>query len=290
MALMQAYIDDSASQIGERTLWMAGYLNSAANWSLFSQAWAVELEQAPAIGYLKMSDALYFKGEFMGWTADQRNEKLRGLARVIRHFQPVSFGMSISLAKFEKRVAGVAPYGLNAYYVGANLVLDKVAAYAKLRDLAPPIDFFFDQHEGLDANLSLFLDAMKEYMPRERSGMVGGAYFRDEKAVLPIQAADMLTWYLRRNDEGSDSGFLLVGLPDIVGSEHFETAIPEEVMIAWGQAMSRLPQAAVPHTARQWKKLKLDIRAAKAKGFVPPYGSRWKNRIAKFFGYPRIPG
>jgi len=286
---MQAYIDDSASQTGECVLWLAGYLNSAGDWAMFSQAWDDELKQAPSIGYLKMSEALFFKGEFKGWDTAQRDEKLRGFARVIRHFQPASFGMSISLAQFDKWVSGKGPHGLSAYYLCAHMVIQKVAEFAKSRDLIPPIDFFFDQHDGLNSTLNLVKDALVENMPRQQRRMVGGAFFRDDKDVLPIQAADMLAWYLRRTDEGSDTSFLSIGLSEIVGVEHFESKIPEDALQHFGAEFSKFPRQVMPDSRIKWKKFRRDLTAAKARGFIPPYGTKWKNIIARLIGYPRIP-
>jgi hypothetical protein len=119
--------------------------------------------------------------------------------------------------------------------------------------------------------------------------MVGQVFFRDDKLVLPIQAADMLAWYLRRNDEGSDSSFLQVELPQIVGTEHFECPIPENALREWGIQFAKFPQAAIPSSERGWKRLTKHLREQKSRGFVPPYGSKWRNRIARWFGYPRIP-
>jgi hypothetical protein len=296
LAMMQAYIDESASQKGERMLWMAGYLNSASNWALFSEAWDEELRQAPAINYLKMSEALFFKGEFRGWTAAERDEKLRGLARVIRHFRPASFGMAISLAQFDAWVCGLNPFGLDAHYVVANLVIAKVADYSSTRGMVPPIDFFFDQHDGLEPSVRLFLDAMVEGMPKPHRKWVGQALFKDEKEVLPIQAADMLAWYLRRRSEGSNSDFLLVDLPDIAGVEHFETIVPEAAIKGWGEAFAKMPAEAMSRTPAQWKRLKKELTAIKSKGFEPPYGTPMRNWIgrnarwlARLLGYPVPP-
>ena len=107
MAFLRAFTDDSASDVGDRRLFMAGYMNRTELWARFAEAWAEELRGAPSIEYLKMAEAQNLRDQFdwrKGWTEEKRDEKLRGLARVIRHFNPISFQMSI-----DRRVALVRP-------------------------------------------------------------------------------------------------------------------------------------------------------------------------------------
>jgi hypothetical protein len=81
MASLQAFIDDSASDTGDRRLYLARYLNRTDRWALFSEAWREELKAAPSIAYLKMSEANAFVGQFKGWTTADRDEKLRALTQ-----------------------------------------------------------------------------------------------------------------------------------------------------------------------------------------------------------------
>lgn len=57
MTVFQAFVDDSASDEGEARLFLAGYINAADKWGLFSDAWQEQLSNPPAIEYFKMSEA-----------------------------------------------------------------------------------------------------------------------------------------------------------------------------------------------------------------------------------------
>lgn len=81
--LLQAFCDDSASDKGDKRLFMAGYLDRADRWQLFSEAWLEELQALPSIAYLRMVEANNLRGQFKGWTKKARDQKLKGLARVI---------------------------------------------------------------------------------------------------------------------------------------------------------------------------------------------------------------
>ena len=59
--MLQAYVDDSASDQGDQRLFLAGYINAADRWIRSSDAWAEVLRDPPAIGYLKMSEANRFQ-------------------------------------------------------------------------------------------------------------------------------------------------------------------------------------------------------------------------------------
>lgn len=61
-----------------------------------------------------MADAVTFKGQFRGWREEDRDERLRGLARVIRHFAPTSFEVSVSVSDYRRLVTPVAPRGLGS--------------------------------------------------------------------------------------------------------------------------------------------------------------------------------
>lgn len=47
---------------------MAGFVSTAENWALFSDAWAAELRAGEPINYIKMREANSRDGEFYGWT------------------------------------------------------------------------------------------------------------------------------------------------------------------------------------------------------------------------------
>lgn len=85
---LRAYTDDSGSDIGDRPLFLAGYLNSIENWELFDRLWQEQLLSAPAIRYLKMTEAKGLRGEFAGWADAARDRKLEDMAAVIGALEP----------------------------------------------------------------------------------------------------------------------------------------------------------------------------------------------------------
>lgn len=176
---LQAYTDDSASEIGDQRLFLAGYLNQASKWRLFSEAWTAELRAVPAIDYLKMSEANALAGQFEGWTESARNEKLRGLARAISHFKPLSFEFSVSREDYYRYVRPVAPRGLgNSHFVCCFGVVSGVARYVESQKVKIPIQFIFDQQTGVSDDMALFFDHMKRNLPKGAGRLISGPCVR----------------------------------------------------------------------------------------------------------------
>jgi hypothetical protein len=115
--VLQAYVDDSASEKdSSRRLFLAAYINTPDRWARFSVAWKDELDASPSIKYFKMSEANSLTGEFAGWSVADKDDKIRGLSRIIRHFNPMSMHASISKAEHEVIVKPKAPYGFTPYF------------------------------------------------------------------------------------------------------------------------------------------------------------------------------
>ena len=110
LAFLQAYIDDSYSDTGDRRLFLAGYLHNADTWQKFSDEWQNVLNEAPAIDYFKMSEANSLRKQFWGWSEQARDAKIISLIDVIQTFNPVSFHISVNRASYDEILSPVAPY------------------------------------------------------------------------------------------------------------------------------------------------------------------------------------
>jgi hypothetical protein len=64
VVVLQAVIDDSGRGQGPAFI-LAGWIADPGKWANFSDAWDTVLHAPPSIEYFKMSDAWYFKKEFL---------------------------------------------------------------------------------------------------------------------------------------------------------------------------------------------------------------------------------
>jgi hypothetical protein len=270
MVFLRAFTDDSGSEARDRRLFMAGYVNRADQWALFSDAWHEECRTAPSIEYLKMSEAQNLGGQFRGWSQKDRDEKLRGLARVIRHFQPMSFEFSIHREEYDRVVAPVSPRGLkNAHFVGCIAVVSGVSRYLANEGGRIPIEFVFDQQDGVSDTIDLSFDQIKRNIPRRARKLIKGKpRFEDDKQLLPLQAADFLVWHLRREHEDH----ITLEMTDLLRSHYAHLLIGEidsSTMVRWADHHSRQPGVSLLQSKFQWQGAKKEIRRLQDAGIDP---------------------
>ena len=258
LAFLKAFIDDSASERGERHLFLAGYLNNADNWERFSLAWDEELKTPPAIEYLKMSEAHSLREQFWGWSESDRDEKLSGLARVIQHFKPFSFQVSLSRERFNKLVRPVSARGFANPHLTASLVtVAMLSRYAAQEGVKLPIDFIFDEQDGVSADMVLFFEWMTNQLPKKARKLIAGTpIFRNDRDFLPLQAADMLAWHLRREHEECLAPITMPMATKLRSGAHLMSEVEESMMQKWNAHHSQFPGFADIKSKRDWRTVK----------------------------------
>jgi len=292
--MLQAYVDDSASDEGDRRFFLAGYVNTADKWIRFSEAWQEELDQPPAIGYLKMSEANNLGGEFRGWEHEVRDEKLRGLARVIRHFGPHSIHSSVSRTEFKSIVSPVAPYGFNRpYFYCFQAIIVPLANRMREEGLSGvPVDFIFDEQGGIGDEARFFYRIIRDGQPAAiRSILSRDPIFRDDKLVLPLQAADMLAWHVRRNHVTKPDAFQV---PDFLSADGYHMAV--DIDTSWLQRIAdgyiQIPGTQRIKTKTAWQKTMREMERIEEAGERPSQRTvrikntflYWRRRVARILG------
>lgn len=296
LVVLQAYIDDSQSHLADRRLFLAGYINTADRWTTFSEAWERELKKPPAIAYFKMSEANYLTGEFSGWLSSERDKKIQNLGKIICASGPTSIHASVSCEDVKNIIAPVAPYGLSSpYFYCFQAIMVPIAVSQSKSDplIRVPIDFIFDEQGGLgDETRRLYKMIRKGQSKEVRDLLSLEPVFRDDKLVMPLQAADILAWHLRRNHEYGDPTKFMV--PDFLSHDGRHMAIdltPVELQ-KFANGFANIPDAKDLISKVTWKKNMKELDRLLAAGFIPPRGTRWKNalysireRLARLIGF-----
>lgn len=267
---LRAFTDDSGSDVGDRRLYMAGYLNRAEKWTLFSKAWGEECHATPSIAYLKMSEAQSLGGQFRGWSKEARDEKLRGLARVIRHFEPMSFEFSINREEFDRVVAPASPRGLkSSHLIGCFAIVSGVARCIAEQGGEIPIEFVFDRQDGVSDVIDLTFGIMQKSLPPGATKLIKGKpTFEDDKQQLPLQAADLLAWHLRREHEDGTS----LAMTDLLRAESGHLLIGEidgATMRNWAVHHSHQLGTPMLQSKGQWQNAKRAMQCLTEAGIDP---------------------
>jgi hypothetical protein len=201
LVFLQAYIDESEAQQGDKTICLAGYVLQADRWAAFSDDWKTVLDADPSIPHFHM----------VNWVDLGGQERVDALAAVVKRHTPLSVACSVSTVDFKQ----IFVPALNSVTTNPNpyfpcflgLVLRLVQWLGKY-GVTIPVDFILDEHQ----NEILETEAIQWYhvakarakvtLPPNVAALFGSTpIFRDDEKMNPLQAADMLAWHLRRRSE-----------------------------------------------------------------------------------------
>jgi hypothetical protein len=260
-------VDDSVAQKGDKRLFYAGYLHRADVWAEFSEAWDWELHQWPAIEHYKGSG-----DQFDGWDPNLRDAKIAQLAQVIHAFEPYSFHFSLNRRLFEEAVKPVAPHGFGRpHYQACFAVMAGVARQASEGGITTPIEFIFDQQDGVDDDVRFFFSDMIKALPPEVRDLISAApWFKSDtdKQFMPLQAADMLAWHVRREHEYPDKPLPIIKK---LWHErcHLIGEIPDDMIQGWADHHRKLPGIASVQSKARWDKFIREAKRLREAGIDP---------------------
>jgi hypothetical protein len=199
--MFQAFIDDSISD--EPPIFVqAGCIAPTVKWAAFSEAWRAVLEIPPRLEYFKMKEAWALRGQFEGWSAARRNERLVELYNVAQEYTSGEFIVSFNPAAL-KRAYKIWPKEFShPYYFSVPLLMTELARnMEKLKLERQPIEFIYDsqlhEKDKLIAAWEWGSARANPDPPDLLDILRNPPTFRDDKEVLPLQAADLLAWWVR---------------------------------------------------------------------------------------------
>jgi hypothetical protein len=192
-----AYIDESYDQA---VFVAAGFAAPADQWEKFSVAWRNALAAPPPIRALKTNEAMALKGHFHKWSETERDSKLVALYDVIDTH--VSFAISAMvpiahLAMFNDSRLNKA--ARNPYLHAFSQIIGEVARYQYQNNTDFQVEFVFDERLTEQGKLLDVWEAIVEDAPPDiKSQLDAPPTWAKDDEVLPLQAADLEAWWLRR--------------------------------------------------------------------------------------------
>jgi len=206
--MLQGYADDSGSDGQRAPYFFGGFLMESEQWAEFADAWQAQLHRSPAIGYFKMHEACARSGEFAQFAfkrSEIRDRKVRDLLEVIETFKPVGIYSTVNWEEFRvQQTPYVEGAAKDPYHCLVPWLFDAVMAWQEQLEIFPkPVDFIFDEQGDKIGNaIHAVFPEVKKTMPELLRKMFGALpMMRDDKQILPLQAADMLVWNLRAHYE-----------------------------------------------------------------------------------------
>ncbi len=126
--------------------------------------------------------------------------KVRDLANIIHRRQPGNIQCWLRHGDYEARYKGSVPRDYDdPYLVLFYWIIRLMAMVGAKHNVVEPVDFIFDEKKTSEQRALRWYFQVKEIASKDMLRLLGNTpLFRSDQDVVPLQAADMLAWNLRR--------------------------------------------------------------------------------------------
>lgn len=210
--MLQAFIDASGtgSTQWEPFIVLAGFISTAEVWAQFSDAWQAELDRNPILPYFKMNEAFHpnaynlkNKNPFDGWKEEDIQKKVFKFLNIIKEFSLGRIHVWLDKREFDRLVIKAVPKSErdNPYVLCFQVLILKVISSQVKYKIHFPVDFIFDEEGTIGKeSLNWYKELKENHVPPQYHLFFGSPpIFRDDKLFLPLQAADVYAWLIRRH-------------------------------------------------------------------------------------------
>jgi hypothetical protein len=209
IVVLRAYIDDSGTQGKEPFFTLGGFISTTDNWARFSDEWKAQLDADPPIPYFSMHRAFYPReGPFKGWKKRAIERRVAEFVRIIRTHAIMRVSCSMRKDDYEELIKGKFvknkknPFHVidHPYFLCFWTLINAVIHYQREYGWNTQIDFIFDEQGKMGVETVRWFQIIKKVAPKESKPFFGSPpIFQDDKKFLPLQAADMYAWSIRRH-------------------------------------------------------------------------------------------
>jgi hypothetical protein len=223
--MLKYFVDDSGSDPQPNGLFvLCGYSMEEARWEDFAERWDVQLKRSDffPIDYCRMANAEAADGPFEGIDRVFRKRKVMDLAHVIHDCNPTAVGCKMTWKAYSEIVKGKVdprldnPYAVLFFHVMRAVtdlqveLTSKVPEEAKRRfkeqygvEIAiKPVEFIFDDQGPAGMQCLRWWGELKTRLKEPHLTVLSNTpQFKDDRQLVPLQAADMLAWHIRRDFE-----------------------------------------------------------------------------------------
>jgi hypothetical protein len=204
LIVLQAFIDDSGrgKESDNPVFVLAGYAGPVQSFFGLTDDWQAIMREEPALAYLKGKEANALDKNFKGWTEEQRDAKLEKLIASIREHELIALSLVIQYRDFNRILREPSGVFKNPFGITFAQMVAWLMNSAIVKQEREEIELIFD--EGVLARKKTIEDAYKglkeALLSKEALDLlVGKPRFEDDRHCLPLQAADLLAWNVRRD-------------------------------------------------------------------------------------------
>jgi hypothetical protein len=206
---LQAVVDDSGKGV-KPVYVLAGFVLSAYQWIVFAEHWQAILDAAPKIPYFKMHEAWHLSEQFSRFSTQQRDEKVTKFVSLIIEYRPLALKEVIHHSMYDRVFKGKIAPGMDyPYLLPCSNIVGTLARYQYNNEWHPndPVDFIFDEQGKESDKVQRVWSYGLQFVPLVLKPLIGGKPInRNDKDFLPLQAADLFAWHVRRFYEEKSRG------------------------------------------------------------------------------------
>lgn len=148
------------------------------------------------IEYFHASEAESLKKQFLGWTPKQRNQKIDRLIAVIQRHARQAISVRLKQKHYDQIIKGnVPPFWDNAYYFLFPAFVQAVIAMERHVGNGEQVSLVFDNSRFEKRSHQQYSQISDH--PLFANCVVDISY-EDDRDLVPLQAADLLAWQIRR--------------------------------------------------------------------------------------------
>jgi hypothetical protein len=201
--VLQAYIDDSGTQGKEPFFSLGGFISTSGKWAEFADVWKAELDRKPSISHFSMRSAFSpdLDGPFKGWEQPEIEKKVTEFVKIIKTYAQMRVSCSLRRDDYKQTIKkGWFPSRIDhPYFVCFWRLIIATVTYAHRSRWNAPLDFIFDEQGAMGSETVKWYPYIKKVAPEPHKPYFGSPpIFRDDKIFLPLQAADLYAWSIRR--------------------------------------------------------------------------------------------
>lgn len=201
---LEAYVDDSNRGQTKSAYVLAGFLGRVESWLAFGHAWQAVLDERPALAYFKSREAAYRIEQFRGWSVDDVNARVAKFVSVILNpeFRLRRTRIAIPIKHYQRIFRGKVDRRLdNPFFLPHYSMIQRTLRYLAIeRREKDKINFIFDEASNREKRLiRMAWDFFTTYAAKDTKPLIGDEPdFRNDKDMLPLQAADLYARHARK--------------------------------------------------------------------------------------------
>ncbi|MBK76635.1 MAG: hypothetical protein CME85_14275, partial [Henriciella sp.] len=165
---LTAFLDDSGSEPQSKHFVLAGFVSAAEQWAQIADRWKEVCDASPSIEYFKMAEAMGMRGQFAGWSRDERDKKIIAFSAIIPEFTVIQICAYLENPDFEGTIKTLPIYNKqiellyrHPYLLLWYTLISKFYVQWQRMGFTEPIKFLFDRQLGFEAPAYSLFESMR---------------------------------------------------------------------------------------------------------------------------------